>query len=133
MTDQFPLPEQSPFQPGPDQGAGFLPYAQLVNPPHSRFGVASFILAIAVGLLELASLALATALVFRKNASQGPLMITAGCGMFLGLAVALVGLVLGIIGTRQTNRRKVFAILGTCFNGIILLGVLALLILGSMR
>lgn len=49
--------------------------------------------------------------------------------MLATLAGNLIGLILGIIGLIQKERKKVFAILGTVFNGLVLgfLGVIMLI------
>ncbi|MNV97148.1 hypothetical protein D3C71_1922360 [compost metagenome] len=46
--------------------------------------------------------------------------------MFGTLIGNLIGLVLGIIGLIQKGRKKIFAILGTIFNGLVV-GFLALI------
>lgn len=50
-------------------------------------------------------------------------------GTFIG---NLVGLVLGIIGLSQKERKKVFAVLGTVFNGIVIGFLTLFLIIGLL-
>ena len=128
MSDQTPY--QQPYQQPYPQGGGYLPYAAWVPQKHSGVGVASFIIAIAVGLLELAMVVLAAVLVQHASSQTPPTMAFAGCGMLLGLAACVVGVVLGIVGLGQSDRRKLFAVLGLCFNALILLFVLGLMLLG---
>jgi hypothetical protein len=52
--------------------------------------------------------------------------------LFLGsLGIGLVGLILGIIGCSLSNRRKVFAIIGTVLNGLVIVGFVGLLLFGA--
>jgi hypothetical protein len=46
------------------------------------------------------------------------------CGFFTAPGMALLGVVLAIGGLMQADRKKVFAVLGLIFNGLVLLGVL---------
>lgn len=47
--------------------------------------------------------------------------------------LSLIGLVLGIVGVCQPNRRVVFAVLGTVLNVFIILGVCGVVGLGLAR
>ncbi|MBX6313172.1 MAG: hypothetical protein IRY99_09700 [Isosphaeraceae bacterium] len=49
-----------------------------------------------------------------------------------GVALGLVGAVLGLAGVVQRYRRRGFAVLGLVLNGLLLLGVAGLLVLGLM-
>jgi hypothetical protein len=127
------MSDQPPFQQPFDPNTAFLPYASArVGAPqkHSGVGVASFIIGIAVGVLELAMIVLATILVQQRTSSNAPSMELAGCGMLLGLVACVVGVILGIVGVTQSQNCKVFAIWGLCINGGILLSVLGLVALG---
>ena len=46
--------------------------------------------------------------------------------------MSLDGLVLGITGLVQGGRSKVFPVLGLGFNGMIILGVMAIIIIGVL-
>jgi hypothetical protein len=126
------MSDQSPYQPPYPQSGPYVPYASLHAPPmpYSGIGLASFIIGILIGIFELAMLVLAAVLAQQKTSSSSPVMEVAGCGMLLGLAVNLIGVILGIIGVRQADRKKVFAILGLCINAMTLLGVAGLILVG---
>ena len=67
-----------------------------------------------------------------KNESH---MLVLQCGIFTALGMTLLGVGLAIGGFRQTNRKKVFAVLGLIFNGLVLagaLGVVCLAVVASM-
>ncbi len=53
-----------------------------------------------------------------------------GLGILGCLLLYLVGLALGIAGLVQRRRKKLFAVLGTVGNGVVLLGFVALIVLG---
>jgi hypothetical protein len=98
--------------------------------PHSGLGIASFILGLAaiglVGILVVVAITEAN----RPHYPNDPLDTFAGlmvCGAGL---LALVGGGLGIGGVCQSNRRKVFGIVGLCLNGTLLLGTLLLMLIG---
>jgi hypothetical protein len=92
--------------------------------PHSSAGIASFV----IGALCIPALFLS--LVVRTGARPTPsnvLMIVA----FACLVSPILGLVLGIIGLRSKQRRRVTAVIGVCLNGFVALlfvGLIALAI-----
>ncbi|MHA6483207.1 hypothetical protein ACX1C1_15085 [Paenibacillus sp. strain BS8-2] len=53
----------------------------------------------------------------------------AGILLLGSLAVAFVGLILGIIGVASRERRKTFGIIGLVINGLILLGTVGLVVI----
>jgi len=55
-----------------------------------------------------------------------------GMGMLGAVVGNIVGLVLGIIGLAQKNRNKVFAVLGTVFNGGVVLLLLLMVFIGFL-
>jgi hypothetical protein len=89
--------------------------------PHSGPGVASFIISIltVIGAI-LAVIVIAS--VGRKVKPEEPLAILNGLLILGNMFLNLIGVVLGIVGTVQANRNKVFAIIGLCLNGVMLLG-----------
>ena len=59
-----------------------------------------------------------------------PKMVMIGLGFLTCLGAALIGLVLGIVGSIQPHRGILCAILGAVFNALILLGVSGLICAG---
>ncbi|MFC4305126.1 hypothetical protein [Cohnella boryungensis] len=130
---------------------GFTPVQHPNNEPlkHSGLGIASFVLALvsiaSFVILSIVFVGLLTdAVDFTQivDANGNRLMtdeelvekIQPHIGFlafypFL-LLMVLVGLILGIVGLARPGRKKVFAILGTVFNGLPLLFVLLLLVVG---
>jgi hypothetical protein len=49
-----------------------------------------------------------------------------------GLAGSFMGVGLGIGGLVQRDRNRLFSLLGTAFNGLIILGTLLLVVIGLM-
>lgn len=142
MDDQRQFSDtRPPFSPVDDQEQG--PMKQ------SGIGIASFIL----GVVGIAALIALTAWVvgvianeidfsgiFDENGNQ--LMteeeLTEKVMPLLGylllypliIVIDLIGLILGIIGLARSGYKKTFAALGTAFNGLVMLGVFVLLIIG---
>jgi hypothetical protein len=100
---------------------------------HSRMGIASFVLAIVVSIL--AFLTIFVAGVLQATTPGGMNDLAAGLVGFaiIGCCLAnLVGLGIGAAGLLQRRRpKKVFAILGAIGNGAVVLGVVALIVLGA--
>jgi hypothetical protein len=61
---------------------------------------------------------------------QSPQVMLLGLVILAGMLAALVGAVLAIIGLTERNRYKAFPMVGLLFNGLILLGVIALMVIG---
>lgn len=100
---------------------------------HSRMGIASLVLAILVGVLVF--LIIGGAGVLEASTPGGmdedsPLVVLIGFAVIGCLLANLVGLGLGIAGMIQRRRKKLFAILGAIFNGLVVLVVLAVIVLG---
>ena len=107
-----------------------------VRSSHSGMGIAAFV----IGLLTLLGLALALAsLVAAIKASGGHLdshgAAAVGAGLLLLLVglLALVGTGLGIAGVVQRMQRRLFAILGLCFNAPVVLLILLFLVIGLLK
>ncbi len=113
------------------------PFAAEALPPqplrHSGLGIASFVISLLAGLIIFFTVIVA-AVVVRQQGGQGdpqsPALIVVGLVTFLFLFLALVGLVLGITGAVQAQRKKLFAWLGICLNAFVLLGTIGLMALG---
>lgn len=99
---------------------------------HSRLGIASFITSLASGVVIFLIMVIAGVM----SASPGGMneqsagAITIGLFLFGFLFVSLVALVLGIFGLCQKDRKKIFAILGTTFSSVTIVGVIFIMALG---
>ncbi|MCP4250025.1 MAG: hypothetical protein GY778_23535 [bacterium] len=111
------VPEHPPAQ----QVASAWPAAP---PEQSRYGIVSFVLAlIAAALLGYT--------IWHGGAESSEAEIDRiGEHFGRGVTVAIMGFVSAIIGLVQRHRRKIFAVLGLVLNGMILLLVAGLIILG---
>ncbi len=96
--------------------------------PHSGFGIASVVLTVFAGLGILGTL-IGTMFVVVENPNlpeDDPRIIAIGLGIILSLLVAGIGGLLGLIGLFQSDRQKLFPILGCLFAAIEFGGVLGL-------
>ena len=98
----------------------------------SGLGIASFIISVLAGLEIISLLIVGMVMEIRTPgwADEDSPQV-----MFLRLLViimSLVGLVLGITGLVQGGRSKVFPVLGLGFNGMIILGVIGIIIIGVL-
>ncbi len=105
------------------------------EPGHSVFGIVSFLLVMAVGLLEFCVLVVAG--VMSESSPElldddSPVSIVLGLGLIGGLALNVVGIALGIAGLCQPRRNKVFAGLGVGIGACLFVGVLLILVLGLL-
>ena len=92
---------------------------------HSGLGIASFI--IAASTVFFLILILVGAAVLESSSPGGldeesPAVILIGLLVFAVILANLTGLALGIAGCCQKQRKKVFSILGTVINGVLLVG-----------
>lgn len=101
---------------------------------HAGLGIASFIISLIIGLAEFVLVIIAGVM---QATTPGGINETAPVAIFLGMlliggiVVCLIGLGLGIAGVLQKDRKKIFGVLGLIFNGLIILGVLLLMVIGS--
>lgn len=126
----FATLDTNPYQPTWTQRV----FAQTPNQmKHSRLGIVSFIMGLVIGLSEFAMIIIAGVLEITTPGGvdeQSPQVMLLGLVIIAGMLGALVGAVLGIIGLTERNRYKAFPVLGLAFNGLILLGVIALMVIG---
>lgn len=102
---------------------------------HSGFGVASFIISVAIGIFDFVVIAFAGLVEASEPGGMDEESVVAILiGLFIlgGMAANMAGAGLGIAGLVQRDRKKVFAVLGLAFNAAIVFGVIFLMILGSM-
>jgi len=100
-----------------------------VTPIHSGTGIASFVISLAVGLVDFAVFIFVVIIaIVNEGTSErnSPIAIMIGMILMLGGLGYLIGLALGIKGLFEKHRKKVFAVLG------IILNVLGLIILGGL-
>ena len=103
--------------------------------PHAGFGVASFILACISLVGMFAAVAAAGYLVASK-----PELIQQNVGIMMAVGLAVIAFggllvisaMLAIVGLLQSNRKKVFAILGLVLSGLAIAAVVALMTIGMI-
>lgn len=103
--------------------------------PHSGLGIASFL--VGVGALFFGILLVVVAGIMEAARPGGidensPEAMVVGLLLLADVVGALVGLVLGIIGAVTAHRNKLFAGLGIGINALVLLGLIAVLIVGLL-
>lgn len=99
---------------------------------HSGLGIASFVIAILAGLTEIGIIVAASMMAADNRGEldeQSPQLMAMAVGFCGGVIIALVGIGLGIAGLVQSDRRKLFAILGLILNSVIVLGIAGLTVL----
>lgn len=112
---------------------------------HSRMGLASLVIAvlaiIAIVLFFVISVSVASSAVGNDPQSFDPTSIDQnsplastfallGLGLIGSVLLTVVGFGLGVAGLIQRRRKRLFAILGTILNGLVVLSVLTLFVLG---
>jgi hypothetical protein len=102
---------------------------------HSRFGIASFILALCAGIFVFILVAIAGVLGamsggdLDENSPEGILLVL---GFMAGCALNLISLGLAIAGLCEKRRNKVFAILGLAINVLLFFGGCGMVALGTL-
>ncbi len=115
---------------------------------HSRMGIASFVLSILV-VVTILALVIGGPLLISSSEGFDPqsfdpadpqsvdMSDTAiialqfvGLGFIVGVLLSFVGLGLGLAGVIQRRRKRLFAVIGAVLNGLVVLGVLSLVVLG---
>lgn len=102
---------------------------------HSGPGIASFILAMVIGAFDFVLFIFAGVVEMSTQGGmdeESIIAIVIGLLIFGGLAANLLGIGLGIAGMIQKDRKKVFAALGMTFNAVVIFGIIALVVIGSM-
>lgn len=119
-----------PQYPGPM----YQNYAQPNVATKRGLGVSSLVIGVIVLVGEFAAVVAAGVMAMQPGGvdEESPQAVILGLAMMVGLMLAIVGLVLGIVGAASATQHKVFSIIGLLINGLVLLGVVGLLILGSV-
>ncbi len=113
---------------------------------HSRMGIASFVISILATVLVVALFIIAAEIgttafgnvqdpqsIDPQSLQDSPALVglaAVGLGMLASIAFYLLGLGLGVAGIIQRRRKRLFAVLGAVFNGIVLLLIVGLVAFG---
>ncbi len=106
-----------------------------VIPVHSGYGITSFVMSLAIGIVEFAAIIFAGAIGIAGGGvvdEQSPLLIVVGSIVTLGGLGYLAGLGFGIAGAAQRHRKKLFAVLGIIFNALSIVLLAGLIGLGLL-
>jgi len=103
--------------------------------PHSGMGIAAFITAVCgavlmLGLVVIAGIIETTTPGGMEETSMSAILV--GLGLMLTALMQLVAFGLGVAGALQADRRRVFAVLGLVFSIGSMLGVVLLMVIGSL-
>lgn len=113
-----------------------LPHLPIGPLRQSGFGIASTILGVGTFAAVFIALLIVGAIQQAGGANPNeptPLMMVLSVSIcFGGPLLHLAGLTLGIAGIFQHDRSKLFGIMGTCANGLVLLGFVVLLAIGGL-
>ena len=109
--------------------------SQVQEHKHSGLGVAAFVISRCVGLLQF--ILIVTAGVIEAASESGmdensPEALVLGAGIIGLLLVDVLAIGLGIGGVVQSNRKKIFAVLGIVFAAITIVLTVVLMILGNL-
>jgi hypothetical protein len=102
--------------------------------PHSGLGVASFLIGVIVLVIDLVLLVLLVVVASGPRGLRSDAASTVGgvFGIFncVGVLAALGGLGVGVGGIFQENRNRTFAVIGVVLNGLIVVAVTLLFLIG---
>lgn len=99
----------------------------------SGLGIASFIIAILVGLSAVALVVIAGMIEVSTPGGmddQSPAAMIIGLGVFAIVGLCMLGIGLGVAGFFQPHRTRIFCVLGVAFNGLVILGLAGLIVVG---
>ncbi|KAA2284581.1 hypothetical protein [Arenimonas fontis] len=102
---------------------------------HSGLGIAAFVISLVAGIAIFAAIVVAGVMEASRPGGldeNSPEAVLLGLVLIALLFMDVVALGLGIAGLFQRERRKIFAILGTVFSGLTILGTVFLIVLGNM-
>ena len=99
---------------------------------HSGIGIGSFVISIAVGILMVALLIIATFLNAQRvqGDRQYPGQMVVGLVAIALLGVDVIAVGLGIAAVCQSRKKRLFGILGLVFSSATLVGTIGLIIVG---
>jgi hypothetical protein len=103
---------------------------------HSGLGIASFVISLVVGLLEIIALIFLVILMAIGEKRSGQCRVIGGVValmmVLLGPLGYIMGLAFGIVSAFEKRRKKIFSVLGIVLNAIGLALFIALLVVASM-
>ncbi|MHC4563113.1 MAG: hypothetical protein ACYS8X_10110 [Planctomycetota bacterium] len=123
------------MQPPPMPPSATVPFTLPEKLKHSGIGVASFVLSLVMVFVIIAAIVFAGIMAVTSPESlhdEAPATMLLGLGIIAAGLAQLVALALGIVGCRQRNRKRLFAILGVLCSGAAILGTLGLMVIGIM-
>ena len=100
----------------------------------SGLGIASLVLSIIAGVMIGVSFVV-SAVVFAGNpnpAENDPIALAIGCTVLVGIMLALLAGLLGLIGLFQPDRARTCAVLGVLFAGIEVFGLAGMVVLALL-
>jgi hypothetical protein len=102
---------------------------------HSRMGIASFVISILAAVIGASAFGDVQdpQSIDPQSLQDSPALAglaAVGLGILGSIAFYLLGLVLGVAGIIQRRRKRLFAVLGAVFNGIVLVLVVGLVAFG---
>ncbi|MBA4029955.1 MAG: hypothetical protein C0478_03535 [Planctomyces sp.] len=100
---------------------------------HSIFGVISFLMGLGCGAVILACVGYSTYLEMTTPGGideEAPEVILIGLAMLGFMGLSILGGAIGLVGLFESERNKLFAILGTLTCAAVFLAPLALIIIG---
>ncbi len=130
-TSAAPPPRSSRDDPYGDE-RGDARYPDVGRRTHSGVGIASFLIGLIVIVIDLLLVLLLVVLAtggagYREGRTVGTLAGVFNC---IGVLACLAGLGLGVAGLFQEDRNRTFAVLGVILNGLVILIVAGLFIVG---
>lgn len=103
---------------------------------HSGLGIASFVTSIVSGILIFILVVIASVMyastpngIDEKSAGA----VVVGLCLFAFMFATLVALGLGIGGLLQKDRKRIFALLGTIFSAVTILGTVSIFLVGLSK
>ncbi len=101
----------------------------------SGMGIASFVIAIGAGVTLFVLLMILGAMDVSTPGGideESPEAIIAGLGLLAVVAINILGIGLAVGGLVQTDRLRMFGVLGLVFNLLVILGFVGIMVIGSL-
>lgn len=144
MSDSYRPEDPADGQPPIAPADPFAPPEAPAPTKQSGLGIASFIIGVASIAGVIASIIMITSFIMNDLVGNGNTieisaddlsieLMLGGLLMLGSLLLALLGLILGIVGACMRNRRKAFAIVGIVLNGLLVVIVGVLFLIGLLK